>query len=321
MTSMGGDPTVQAAMEGTSPDTPQWGRLTPDQIGSMMEQGRGTALDIGAELGPVGPATPSVVPPSAAPAAPPQPTAPTFSPQEYQYWAQQQQQQAALAAAKEQDQRIQRLEYERRLLAEQAQRAQAYEQWFSEHPEVVEQALGKAPASQTPQYEDPMAQEIRQLRREAEMARREGALARHLAEHSIEASLLSKQYGNSVDIEALTAYAQENGIPRLRDALAHAAGQVALQAYSRGVGRQQHAVVPQQAPPSYNYQGYAQAPSQYYGPSMTPGPAAEPPPASNAVVMRPGAPTGQRPRYAGPASTQEEAFSRVARDLGAYGLT
>lgn len=319
MTSMGGDPTVQAAMEGTSPDTPQWGRLTPDQISSMMEQGRGTSLDIGAELGQAGPATPSAA----------QPPAATFSQQDYAMWAQQQQQQQQMAAAREQDQRIQRLEYERRLLAEQAQRAQAYERWFAEHPEVVEQALGQGTAAQQQQqYEDPMAQEVRMLRREAEAARREGALARHLAEHSIEASLLSKQYGNSVDIEALTAYAQENGIPRLRDALAHAAGQVALQAYTHSVSRQQHSVMaPSQQPQqqAYSYaqpQAYAPAPQQqqYYGPSMTPGPAAEPPPASNVVVMRPGAPVGQRPRYQGPASTQDEAFNRVARDLGAMGF-
>ena len=333
---------VHSAIADLSPEQADIGPMTPDELASLIERSGTNRPDdspFGFQKAPTAAPAPLTPPPGGV-----DPRTVAHQPQQYapphQQYAPPPMQAPPPQPVPQYDPRVQQLWHENRLLAEKAARADEIDSWMTEHPEVLERIIeGAASVPQGATPEETLMNEVKRLRRENAETRRyadqRSYEAKRMGELSVEATQLLHEYDGQINVRDLAAYANAHGIPNLRDALAHAAGQVTLnnlQAQAQQRQQQQYYGYQQQQPQGYyDPQQYQQQPNYGYAPQQQQYPQyqayapAEPPPAPappQASVMRPGMAISDRPALRGPARDLDGAFGHFEnflREQGALG--
>jgi hypothetical protein len=251
------DPELQRALSSINPDMPAVGRLSPEELSSLMERGSGRAdFDLTQE-----------VPSSVMPGAPPaihEPQQQTI-PQTQQNISQQapppvdQNQNAMWQRMHQLETQAQEWGQERQQLMSQANRMDQMDRYFSEHPEALERMF-EAPAPRPDQ--DPVVTEVMRLRRQNDAMAQEVKSAKRMSELAVEAQQLYAQWGNAINFPKLAEYASNLGLqdhPRAltvawENVMGRMAGQTILAQKQHAQQGQNYGSPSMQAPPPQYHQ-------------------------------------------------------------------
>ena len=288
---------VAAALDSLDPAAPAFGRMTPDEISRIAQQGTGGSLR--EDLSPQQ-AAPILPPPVLPMQQAPQPQYGAAPQQQYAQAPQQQYQQAYQVLPPPPPPEMNRLyqlesekrqwENERQQMQRMQQEHAAMTQFLVDHPETLEPRAPEPMLNAQGMPEDPAITDLRrqmqQMQQQTAQAQRRAEDSWRLGNLSAEAVQLLREWGNEVDLEGLVKYAMDNKIDNLHEALERASGKIALTTlknirqqggaihspygYQSGpLQPQQQPQYPQQYASQYGYPqqqpqyGYPQVPPQY----------------------------------------------------------